>query len=243
MPFMQVNLGGVGFGPALRQLRELRGLTRDDLADLTKIHTSIIAAFEEERIADLADPVYAERHVRALLVPLEGRPAYFLPKYRELLKGRGADAAGASVAPRAVRRRDFFVTSRAVAFIGFLGLVALAGGYLLWQARMLQEPPPLVIFAPEEGLRLLDPRVTVRGETAPGAVVTVNGQPAVVAPDGAFTLSFDVPRGLTILTVDARRRYGSSVTETRSVTYDHVPKPIPPASDEVPTSTSATGTR
>lgn len=239
---MQVNVGGVGFGPALRQLRELRGFTREQLADATKIHISVIMAFEEERLADITDPAYAERHVRALLVPLEGRLAYFLPKYRELLDRKGVGQTRSVNAPRAVRRRDFFVTSQAVAFVGFLALVALAAGYLVWQARILQEPPPLSVVSPVEGQSLADPRVDVRGETAPGALVTVNGQPAVVAADGTFTLSFDVPRGLTTLSIVAKRRYGSSATDTRSVTYDHVPSPPRPVT-ETPTSTSATGTR
>ncbi|MBU1348715.1 helix-turn-helix domain-containing protein [Patescibacteria group bacterium] len=243
MPFMQVNVGGVGFGPALRQLRELRGLSREELAELTKIHLSVIAAFEEERLTDIIDPTHAERHVRALLVPLEGRPAYFLPKYRELLERKGIDATHSMTAPHAVRRRDFFVTSQAIALVGFLALVTLAAGYLIWQARIIQEPPPLTVLTPVEGARLADPRVDVLGKTAPGALVSVNGQPAVVSADGVFTLSFDVPRGLTTLTIVAKRRYGSSATDARSVTYDHVPAPARPVTPIVPTSTSATGTK
>jgi hypothetical protein len=226
MPFMQMNLGGGGFGPTLQQLRELRRLSREQLSDLTKIHTSIIAALEEERLADLSDPVYAERHVRALVSVLEGRTAYFVPKYRELVDAYCKGQSVTTAKRRLPRRSDFFVTTRVVAFAGFLILVLLAAGYLIWQARMVQEPPLLRIVSPVEGEHLAIPRVDVKGETAPGAIVTVNGRTAVVVPDGHFSLSFDVPRGLTMLTIVARRRYGSSVTETRSVTYEREPGPV-----------------
>lgn len=224
MPFVQMNLGGGGFGPAIRQLRELRGYTREQLSDRTKIHTSIIAALEEERLSDVSDPAYAERHVRAIVSALDARPAYYLAKYRALLAKENGSRQRATIGIGRIRRRDLYVTSRMAAFAGFLVLAALASAYLVWQARMLQEPPLLRIASPAQGERITVPHLDVRGDTAPGASVTVNGRPAVVSPDGAFSLSFDVPRGLTTLTITARRRYGSSVTETRSVTYEREPE-------------------
>lgn len=238
MPFMQMNLGGGSFGPTVRQLRELRGLTREQLADLTKIHVSVIAALEDERLSDISDPAYAERHVRSIVSALEGRPAYLLPKYRELVAKELEAHPKAAKGRARIRRRDLFVTTRVVAFAGFLLLVAFAAAYLMWQARILQEPPLLRVVSPADGERISVPRVDVRGDTAPGAVVTVNGRPAVVAPDGRFTLSFDVPRGLTTLNIEARRRYGTSVIDTRSVTYDRVPEPADATSSAMTASTT-----
>jgi transcriptional regulator with XRE-family HTH domain len=227
MPFVKMNLSGGSFGPAIRQLRELRGYTREQLSDITKIHTTVIAALEEERLADVSDPAYAERHVRAIVSALDARPAYYLAKYRALLSTDSGSHPRATVGAGRVRRRDLFVTSRMVAFGGFVLLVGLASAYLIWQARMLQEPPPLHIASPMQGERITVPRLDVLGDTAPGATVTVNGRPAVVSPDGVFSLTFEVPRGLTTLSITARRRYGSSVTETRSVTYERETEPPP----------------
>lgn len=220
MAFVQRQLGiDGGFGPTLRELREQRKLTRETLAELTKIHVSIIAALEEERIEDLTDPQYAERHVHAIVQLLEGRLAYFLPKYRELIAKKLPPNREVFGVRPTVRRRDFFVTTQFVAFGGFLLLVGITGAYLVWQARILQDPPPLVISSPSEGQSLSEPRVEIRGTTDPGAVVSVNGRNAVVDPSGAFYDDVYVPRGLTTFTIIARRRYGSSVTETRRVTF------------------------
>ena len=181
--------------------------------------------------------MFAERHVRAIVAALDGRPAYFLSKYRELVAKELASRPKKSGGNGGVRRRDFYVTSRFVAFAGFLVLVALAAAYLVWQARILQEPPPLRIITPAQDERVTTPRVDVLGDTAPGALVTVNGQPAVVEPNGQFSLSFDVPRGLTTLTIVAQRRYGSSVSETRSVTYERTDGPFP--NEDVASSTES----
>lgn len=239
MTFVQKQLGdGGGFGHDLRELRELRGLSYQDLAAVTKIHISVLEALEEERIQDLSDPLYAERLVRAIVIALEGRPAYFLKKYRDVLEAKRAITAGAMTVRPLVRRRDFFVTSRAVTVLGFLLFVGLVAGYLIWQGHALQDAPQLSVISPVEGAQLESPRVDVSGQTDSSAVVTVNGRAAVVDRDGRFYLSFDVPRGLTTITIEARRRYGSSVMETRRVTYQRPDAPTVPIGNTTSTATS-----
>lgn len=220
MSFLQKHVGGSGFGADLRELREQRGVSLEELSRLTRIHSSILIALEEESLGELRDPRYEERHVRTIVLALEGHPAYFVKKYQELLDRRGIPATeGLPSAVKKLRRRDFFVTSRAVAIVGFLFFVGLAAGYLIWQGHQLQNAPMLVVDAPAEGLQLTTPHVSISGETDAAASVLVNGRPAVVNRNGHFSLLFDVPRGLTTITIEARRRFGSSVIETRRVTY------------------------
>lgn len=223
MSFIQKQLGHEGsFGMDLKELRELRGLTCEQLAVLTNIHVSVIQALEEERLEDLKDPVYAERHVRILALALESRPEFFLKKYQKLLTRRQVFNPSCLNVHPTVGKKDLFVASRFAAVLGFVALALLAAGYLFWQAYLLQEPPPLLILSPEDGTRLNVPQVEVRGETAPNAQVTVNGRTAVVDKEGNFNLKFDLPRGLTTLTIDAKRRYGSPVSKIIRVDYQRV---------------------
>ncbi len=238
MSFLRKAIGdGGGFGHDLRELRELRGLRLEDIAGHTRIHISVLAALEDERIRDITDPLYAERHVRAVVLLLEGRPAYFLKKYRELLKQKQAVPVEALQVRQTVRRRDFFVTSRAVALAGFFVLVSLAAGYIVWQGRALQDAPVLEIISPTEGLQLDVPHVAIRGKTDPTASVTVNGRSAVVNQNGEFSLILDVSRGVSTLTIEAKRRYGSSFVKTRRVTYQ--PSVVDPTPDSHSQTTSS----
>jgi hypothetical protein len=226
MAFMHKQLTeGAGFGHDLRELREVRGVSLDTLSAQTKIHASIIEALEEERLDELKDPLYAERHVRALVTALEGRPAYYIKKYRELVEKTGGERA-ARVPVRAPRPWDFFVVPHAIALIGFLLVVAGTAAYLVWQGYVFQDEPRLVVTSPVDGEIFDTPSVTVRGTTDASAFVTVNGRPAVVDQGGQFSLQFDIPRGSTTLTIEARRRFGSSVTELRRITYERATIPI-----------------
>jgi transcriptional regulator with XRE-family HTH domain len=222
MPFLHKRVGIVpgSFGEALRELRELRGYSVEEVARTTGIHPSIINAFEEEHLEKLLDPRYEERHVRTLVSVLEGQPAYFLEKYRDLLTAKGvAQEHEVLLRPR-VRKRDLFVSSRVVAFLGFLLLVCAIVGYVVWQATLVASVPRLDLTSPEDGVRLDAPRVAITGQTDPAALIEVNGKQAVVGPDGRFDFQFDVPRGLTTLRIEARRRFGSAALIERHVIYE-----------------------
>jgi len=54
----------------------------------------------------------------------------------------------------------------------------------------------------------------------PNAGLTVNDLPVVAQPDGCFCLELDVPRGTTLVTITAKKRYGREITVTRRVVYD-----------------------
>ncbi len=221
MTFLKKRIGKThaGFGETLRELRELRGYTREELARRCGIHPLILAALEEERLEDLADPMYAERHVNALALALEGRPAYVMGKYRHLLNARGFSRSHAIFPRPRVMRRDLFVGPRAIAFGSFLLFAICLVGYVAWQARIVSSFPRLTVRTPRDGMQLETPRVAVSGATDPGARVSVNGIPAVVNPDGVFFLSLDVPRGVSIIRVEARRRYSDAIAIERRVTY------------------------
>ncbi len=222
MSFIQKALGRTGgFGAHLQELRELRGMTRQQLAEATQIHVSIIAALEENRLSDLKDPVYAERHVRALLKVLDARPGYYIKKYRDLLRAYEVEKKDRILVRPLVRRRDFVVTSRVIAIAGFFVVALAAGAYLSWQAFLLQDPPPLEVHSPEEDAVFAEPFVDIEGMTLPNVIVTVNGRRAIVERDGRFYLRFDLPRGSTTLRIDAQRRYGSSAEVIRRVIYEY----------------------
>lgn len=208
-----------GFGAELKALRELRHLSREELARLTGIHALLIGVFEDERVEELADAAYDARHVERLVAALDGRGPYFLQKYQALLAARGLDTPPSTQLKPRVRRRDFFVTSHALVFAGFLLVVALLAGYVIWQAQLVSAPPPLTLDAPAEGTMLTGASVTVDGETDPAASVIVNGATAPVDADGHFSLTLLVAHGLTTIQVQARKRDGLPSTITRHVTY------------------------
>ena len=89
-----------------------------------------------------------------------------------------------------------------------LSVVTPAGhAYLaVWDVNVLVEPPPLVAtaFTP-----FGSSVVEVTGQTAPNAVLTMDGTPVAVAPDGAFQSSIELPPWPTGVALVARDALGN----------------------------------
>jgi hypothetical protein len=227
------------FGSDLRDLRDLRAVSMKRACEETKIASSILQAFEADRVEDLDDPVYAERHLLAYVRYLGGYEPYFRTRYGAKLRELRAERKTEDLLPRRrnVRFADLFVAPQFIAFLGLILLAACLGGYVFWQAYTVNVAPPLEIESPADGVRLDAPRVIVTGKTIPEATVTVNDRDAAVDGEGRFRMELDVPRGTTVITIAARRRRGSETFVERKVIFDREIMDAPGAAKPSATST------
>lgn len=199
-----------GFGEALRELREMRFVSRDEVATMTGIHVSIIRALEDEHLQDLTDPVYAERHVRAIAKSLGARDRYYVDKYRALLLSRGIGTEKPPLLTHRVHWKETFASVPMLRTVGMMAVVALCVGISAWKIHDLQQAPVISVFSPRDGEVVDSPHVRVVGHVDAGSSVLVNGESAVIDDQGNFVATIDVPRGLAMVHVDAKKRYGAS---------------------------------
>ena len=80
-------------------------------------------------------------------------------------------------------------------------------------------PPFLKINAPAPGVIIRKASLTVSGESEPGAKVTVNGAPAEVDANGAFSAALDAAPGDNLVTVVATDPAGNETKQERHFTY------------------------
>jgi cytoskeleton protein RodZ len=74
-------------GAFLRQRREAKAFSLDDLATATRIRPRYLSALEEDRLADLPAPMFVRGHLRAYCAPV-GEPAgYALSLYAARVRG------------------------------------------------------------------------------------------------------------------------------------------------------------
>lgn len=227
MSFITKRMNASGrLGSDLIELREGVGLTVVEAAKLTKLAPSIVRAFENEEWADLPEPVAAERLLKSYVSYFGANESYYLHKYREGLETREIVRDVSAFLPRPMRigAYELAVTPRILAAVGFFCFTLLLGGYVYSQARAMSVAPPLEVLSPADGERVENPLVVVRGKTAAGSSVTINGAPAVVGDDGIFEYQLNVPRGTTIIRIVSRRRHGNESSTARRVTYD---RPMP----------------
>lgn len=244
MTFLHKSVGDEqsSFGSDLSDLRDLHGISMEQACRETKIDRTILEALEAERMKDIDDPIFTERHLLAYVRYLGGYEPYFKARYRTKLKELQAERKTEDLLPRKrnVRFSDLFVAPQFLAFLGIILLALILGGYVVWQAYTVNTPPFLEVDTPQDGAHLDRPRVFVTGRTTSEAYVTVNGQDAAVDHEGHFHLELDVPRGTTVVSIIARRRRGSETRVDRRVIFDRNVTELPFPSTFFATSTETT---
>jgi len=90
-------------------------------------------------------------------------------------------------------------------------------GYGLVEAWPLLMGPSLSIASPTNHASYPSGIVSIRGEAARAAVLTLNGAPLLRDQDDSFLSTLTFPRGGSILTFMATDRFGRTVTATRAI--------------------------
>ncbi|HYO56446.1 helix-turn-helix domain-containing protein [Archangium sp.] len=78
----------VEFGKYLSQQRELRGLSRDEVSQETKISPSLIAALEEGQVERLPARVFVVNYIRAYATVIGLAPEEAILRYDEVDKAK-----------------------------------------------------------------------------------------------------------------------------------------------------------
>ena len=86
----------------------------------------------------------------------------------------------------------------------FLMLVS----YSLFQARFIILGPSLKVYYPQNGTALTSPVVTITGKASNIAFISLNDRPIYVDQNGNWSEKLIAPKGLSIMTVRARDRFG-----------------------------------
>ncbi len=113
----------VEFGKYLSQQRELRGLSRDEVSQVTKISPSLIAALEEGQMERLPARVFVLNYIRAYATVIGLAPEEAVLRYEEVDKA--APEPSPVVLERERRRRAWIILCVVLAVLGVGAYVAL----------------------------------------------------------------------------------------------------------------------
>jgi cytoskeleton protein RodZ len=201
-------------GSALREAREARGETLEEIAGRTRIRAEFLASIEREEFDALPKGPFAQGFIRTYARELGLNPENAAAIYRRDFGRR----TGAQLLPTGViapiRKRTWLSVTPQV--IGGIFLALVVAVFLLLQVRALNQPPPLIVSQPTEKQEVRSP-VVVQGQTATDCVVSVNGADVAVDQDGNFTANVNFPTGPQTITVDSTNRKGKTRVVQRSV--------------------------
>lgn len=117
-------MAGEPFGAWLRQARELRGLSLDDVAASTKIRRTALESLEADDAVNLPSPVFVTGMVRSYARAVGLAPDEAALRYQEHRQAAVGESAG-DAEPERARRVWPFVAAAVVAAAAAAALVFL----------------------------------------------------------------------------------------------------------------------
>lgn len=220
----------MSLGASLKSLRKRQGISLDMVAAQTHIQRKYLEALEGDRHQQLPDPVYT-RHLLGLVVEaLNGDVKYFVARYEE--ECGSCRTANASLhIPRQRIRTRLLREWRSVALKAGIALIALlVVGYLGHQLYRMAKPPALLVDTPYGDMQTTTSTLEISGQTEQEVQVRVNGATVLTDPTGRFSTQVTLTRGLNIIEIEARKKYGKPTVVRRSVFLEDIgaPRTQPP---------------
>jgi len=208
--FKKKSIDDKGLGEILREAREGLGLSLKDVEKATRVTCKYIRAIEEHDFAKLPENVYAKNFVRALAkrygLDPDGMAEALL---RETTAVTGKDAVNDMMIERLQGRR--LVATPVVIKVGLLGVAFMAVlSYFAFSVHSILKPPKLIVVTPQDSQVFGERHVVLEGETEPEVELTVNQEAVLIEADGSFRETLNLPEGVSILRVAAKKRHSKA---------------------------------
>jgi cytoskeletal protein RodZ len=198
-------------GEVLRAAREAKGVDLARVERDTKIRERYLVALEAADYRDLPGSVYTKGFLRNYGTYLGLDPEYLIDLYRlETSVASERPRMPAPPRPIATRGSRAFVITPGLVFAAILTVaVGAFVAYIGWEFVNFARTPELRITDPPGPVSgYTETTITVRGETAPNATVTVSNlreNPTVVADEtGAFEITVELVPGSNVIELVAR---------------------------------------
>jgi len=192
----------------LKQNREQRGFTQEEVAKRTKIPTKYIKAFEEENYKAYPDEPYCSLHIKNYAIFLDLRQDNILALFRRDY----ATYQKNSSMPRPVGKE--ILTPQRVFKLSVIAILFFFIGYILLSYLQFSQPPSLVVSWPAKEQTASS--VKIVGTTSEDAVVRIN-RDLVVVRDGSFSKEIFLNTGENLIIIEAKGRNGKEITSTYTI--------------------------
>jgi cytoskeletal protein RodZ len=204
-------------GGMLRDARNVKKLTLQDIEQGTKIRLKFLEAIENDDFNTMPSLSYAKGFVKNYSEYLGLDSKITLAFFRRQI----TDVPKSSLLPKGMEeplnRSVFQLTPGRFVAIVVAALILLFLAYLVFQYRALQQAPTLSVDSPVNQAVVVEKRIEVFGKTDPDATVTINGVSVLVRSDGKFFDQIALEGGVNKLTIVATSRLGKSTTVIREV--------------------------
>lgn len=199
-------------GSFIKEIRVKKRISKEKLAELTKIKKQFIDLIEKERWELLPEYPIVVGFVKSIAGSLGVKEEYLVALLR-----RDYPSKTLLINPKPEIAEKFTWNPRLTFITGVIIAVFLVIGYLIFQYSIFINPPELLLETPMEGEVVSQGTLIVKGKTNPEATVYVNNQPTLVEEDGRFTAEIEVTKFTQEIVVKARSRSGKETIVSRKI--------------------------
>ena len=188
-------------GQVFKRYREAERIKVEQIEKDTKISKRMILAIENDDYNNLPDDLYTTNLIRTYA-------KYLSLDYNKLLNlYKRAKEKSASNKNLAAKKVKIYITPQRARNLVILLIVLILFIYLGLQINKIFQAPQLDILQPAKGLITTQNYIEIKGLTEKEATVFINEKEVFLDPQGNFSATLDLQKGLNIIKISAAKKY------------------------------------
>lgn len=198
----------------LKNTREEKGIRIEEAASETGIKKEYLKALEEKKYDLLPKGPYKKTFLKKYCQFLDIDPK---KAEREIKNKANAEGEKYSFATKNIKKKDFIVFPKIIRNVLVGILISIFFVYLGVYLKEALSPPDVKIFQPEDNLITQKRSIKIKGRTEAKMPVSINGEQVLNNEKGYFEKNIDLKKGVNIIKISAKKKYGSQKVITRQI--------------------------
>lgn len=197
----------IRIGQRLREEREKKQYSLEQVAKATKIRQSFLDAIEKGEYRLLPSAAYAHGFVKNYVAFLDLPVREYLAMFRREFNAKEhlGVLPESFTNPRQITVNKIRVKQTLFVALGLFSLLLI---YIFYQYKAAFFNPSLSVITPKENAVFHSQTVTVSGHADQNVTIMINDQPALLDANDNFTKEIPVFLGPSVITVSATNNFG-----------------------------------
>ena len=204
-------------GQALKQEREKKFYSLEEIEKATKIRKELLAALEAGQYSKLPPTTFVQGFIKNYGRFLGLDVNKLLAIYRREFSDQKHPPRILESFSNPLDKKRFKITPARFLGLLVLGLVLTFAGYLWFEYRFLVGAPFLEVSQPADQLSVTNPSVIVSGRTDPEDKVSINNQEIQVDLSGKFSQEIKLSESLNNITIISTAKSGKTSKVEKTV--------------------------
>ncbi|MDP3733557.1 MAG: helix-turn-helix domain-containing protein [Candidatus Daviesbacteria bacterium] len=204
-------------GQILKEEREKKFYTLEEIEKATKIRKELLEALEKDQYSKLPPPTFVQGFIKNYGRFLGLETTKLLAIYRREFSERKNPPRILETFSNPMDKKKITLTPAKFVGLAVLSMIAIFFVYLWFEYRFLTGAPFLEVIQPVNQLNVGTSSILVSGRTDPEAKVSINNQEIQAGLDGKFTQEINLTEGSNTISITAISKSGKISRIERNV--------------------------